>query len=73
LYTDKGKATRTATLQKRRYRARTGSGIYERREWTGAEDQAVLAHAIPDRELAPKLERSVQAIQVRRSRLRKVA
>lgn len=67
-YADADKAKRTAALQKRRYRARTGSG-YEPREWTRSEEKAVVAHVIPDRELAVELGRSVQAIQVKRSRL----
>lgn len=39
--------------------------------WTQHEDAAVLAHEITDRELAKKIGRSVQAIQIRRARLKK--
>lgn len=55
------------------YRARTGSGTGPRlREpWTSDEDAAVIAHAVPDRDLAEQLGRSVQAIAMRRWRLNK--
>lgn len=55
--------------EKRRYRRRTGSFLY-RRPWTLAEDARIMERAKPDRELAEDLRRSVQAIQVRRSRIR---
>ena len=42
---------------------------YEKRRWTEAEDQAVLAHEITDFELSSEICRSVQAIQLRRCRL----
>lgn len=56
---------------KRAYRERTGSGLYPPRPWTAAEDEAVIAHEVTDRELSERLARSVQAIQVRRARLKK--
>lgn len=40
-----------------------------RRQWTAAEDEQVLAHEIPDRELVDKINRSMGAIHVRRCRL----
>ena len=43
---------------------------YEPRPWTREEDVAVLAHDILDTELSKKIERSVQAIQIRRCRLK---
>lgn len=55
--------------EKRRYRRRTGSFLY-RRPWTPAEDALILLRPKPDRELALELRRSVQAIQVRRSRIK---
>jgi hypothetical protein len=42
-----------------------------RRRWTEAEDARVLAHTIPDRELAVQIRRGVKAIQLRRAKLRK--
>ena len=61
--------------QKRAWRLRTGSApsIQERVNkgmYTCEEDKLVLAHSIPDRELAKKLGRSVQSIQIRRNRLK---
>lgn len=69
-YKDKEKLRATNAAQKRRYRLRTGGGYRLSMTWTEAEDRAVLAHSIPDRELAERIGRSVQAIHVRRSRLR---
>jgi hypothetical protein len=34
--------------------------------WTSTEDELVLAHIMPDRELSSKINRSVNAIQKRR-------
>ncbi len=42
-----------------------------RKPWTPQEDALVLCFSGTDRELAAKIERSVQTIQVRRSRLKK--
>lgn len=62
----------TKRKQKRRYRSRTGSNKYLPHQWSDSEDQQVLRHERPDRELAKQIGHSVQAIQVRRCRLRKV-
>lgn len=43
---------------------------YMRRIWSDEEDKLVLEHSITDRELSQKIERSVEAIQVRRTRLK---
>ncbi len=43
---------------------------YERRIWTEEEDKRVLAHDVPDRQLSSEIRRSVQAIQIRRTRLK---
>lgn len=43
---------------------------YERRIWTDEEDKRVLAHDISDRQLSSEIRRSVQAIQIRRTRLK---
>ena len=58
--------------EKKRYRDRTGSGK-GRRSWSKAEDQLILTqdHEMTDRELAPIISRSVCAIQVRRSKIKK--
>lgn len=55
---------------KARYRAKTGSNVYEPREWTKEELRIVQAHEIPDRELSEKINRSVTAIQNARYRLK---
>lgn len=59
---------------KENWRRKTGSaagkGHGGRRPWTQEEDRQVLAHSIPDRELAAKIGRTVMAIQVRRNRIR---
>lgn len=39
------------------------------KEWTDSEDRMVRARQVSDRELALKLGRSVQSIQIRRSRI----
>lgn len=44
---------------------------YKKRHWTINEDNAVLAQTMTDRELSDKISRSVQSIQIRRSRLKK--
>jgi len=45
---------------------------YQRRPWDKQEDEKVLNHAISDRELSSQIERSVESIQIRRSRLKKI-
>ena len=46
---------------------------YKRRDWIPEEDEAVLKQDITDRELSKIISRSVQSIQIRRSRLKKEA
>jgi hypothetical protein len=41
-----------------------------RRTWTQKEDKRVLAHEVPDRELAKEIDRTVNAIWARRRKLR---
>lgn len=52
------------------YRKRTGSDKYVPRPWEEDEDRLVLEHKISDRELSEKIQRSVSAIQTRRSKLK---
>jgi len=70
-YADEERFRRTRNEQKARYRLRTGSStaLNGGCEWTKAEKDAVLRRATSDRELAAELGRSVQAIQVKRTRL----
>jgi hypothetical protein len=39
-------------------------------QWDGADEQRVLAHSIPDEQLANELNRSVRSIQIKRYRLK---
>lgn len=39
--------------------------------YTADDDRAILAHAIPDRDLAAQLGRSITAIQIRRHHLKR--
>ena len=74
-YKDEEKYKEARNKQKRAWRLRTGSASTNKCEKAGPytcwEDELVLAHDIPDRELAKKLGRSAQSIQTRRSRLTK--
>lgn len=70
LYRDIEKWRADCRGQKRRYYGRT-SGIYPVRPYTQEEDQKILAHEIPDTRLSEEIKRSVRAIQIRRSRLKK--
>ena len=57
---------------KANYRRNTGAFInYSPVQWEKWEDKMVLEHSIPDRDLSKKIHRSVSAIQIRRSRLKK--
>ena len=55
--------------QRRRNYARSANYIPS--EWTAKEDALVIEHSISDRELSVLIHHSVQAIQVRRCRLKK--
>lgn len=66
---DKYYATRRQ--QVRRYRQRTGAGLYPARSWTKEEDHRVLEHAISDRQLGKEIQRSVSAISFRRAKLKR--
>ncbi len=65
-------ARKTRREQKNRYYGKTAF-LYERRVWLPYEDQMVLDHTMPDTELSFRIQRSVTAIQVRRSVLKKAA
>lgn len=57
-------------VDRKRYYAQFQGAPNTRKPWTEAENLRVLAHDIPDRELAKELGRSVQAIQVHRGRIK---
>lgn len=71
-YRDLDKYYRTRREQIRRYAERTGSGKYPPRPWNATDDQRVLSHSIPDRQLSNEIQRSVKAIQLRRCKLKKL-
>lgn len=54
----------------KRYYAKT-AGKYPRRPFDIWEDKIILEHSLPDRKISEMLERSMQSIQVRRSKLKK--
>lgn len=57
---------------KQRYYAQFVDGAFERyARWEPEDEARVVAHAVPDRELAAELGRTVQAIQVRRARIKR--
>lgn len=62
----------TRRAQVRRYCLRTGSGQYPKRRWSDEEDCKVLAHSVSDRQLSKQIRRSVEAIQIRRCKLKKI-
>lgn len=62
------KARLCRRAQRKRYYARTAF-LYERRRWTKAEDEMVIAHIVPDSELSPIIRRSMKSISNRRRRL----
>lgn len=55
--------------QRKRYYKKTA--IYEPNPWTEEQDKCVLKHIITDTELSDLIGHSVQAIQLRRLRLKK--
>lgn len=69
-YADMEKFKKTRYEQRKRYYHKS-EGIYEKRPWIKEEEKQVLAHSITDTELSKKIRRSVKAIQVRRSKLKK--
>lgn len=70
-YKDKEKYKKYKKNFQKRYRQKTNAGKYPRRSYTVKEDCMILDHSMSDRELADKLQRSVTAIQIRRTRLKK--
>lgn len=70
-YKDRQQYREILRLQHQRYRQRTGAYQYPRLSFLPEEDDLILKHSMPDRELAEKLKRSVESIQLRRYRLKK--
>lgn len=64
--------------QARRYSESTGSEPEDfgghkrgRRPWTQDEEDLVIAHAVPDRQLAEELDRSLRSITIRRRQIKR--
>lgn len=70
-YKDLEKWRKTAREGRRKNYARGNFSEGKPHEWTVEEINLVLAHEMPDRELAAKLKTSVQAIQICRCRSKK--
>lgn len=68
-YVDMKKYRKTRNAQRKRYYKKTAN--YEKRSWTEEENKRVLDHNISDTELSSEIKRSVQSIQIQRSRLKK--
>lgn len=69
-YKDLDKYRNTRKKQKARYRDKTGSGLYKPKIWSEDENKLILEHSIPDIELSIMLKRSVNAIQIHRSKIK---
>lgn len=68
-YRDMQRYQETCRKQKDRYYKQFN--LYEIKPFTSEQDELILAHEIPDRELSSKIQVSVRRIQVRRCRLKK--
>lgn len=68
-YKDLDKFRKTRNKYKRKYFAKTAK--YKRRAWTELEDVIILEHKNTDTEISNYIQRSVNSIQKRRSRLKK--
>ena len=56
---------------KRKYYSKTAYAVNHKYNYTDEEIQMILDHNLTDTEIAKKIGRSVQAIQIKRSRLQK--
>lgn len=70
-YANMERYRKTKHEQAKRYYGKT-SYKYERKSWTKIEDKLVLGHKVSDSLLSELIERSVGAIQTRRSVLRRL-
>lgn len=58
--------------QKTRYYRKTANAINHGKAWTSDEDKIVAEHKFTDRQISDMIGRSMEAIQIRRSRLKKM-
>lgn len=63
-YKDKEKWRVVVTRYTRNYYQKTAN--YKKRSWTKEEDELVLSHKMPDRELSSLISRSMKSIVMRR-------
>jgi hypothetical protein len=69
LYSDMEKFVKTRNAQRLRYYRKTQG--HERRLWTSEEIDMLMTSTMTDMELSDVIKRSVQAIQIKRNRLKK--
>ena len=70
-YADMEKFRRTANAQKRRYYGKTTNAKNRGQPWSVFELERVMMRDVTDTELSAEIGRSVRAIQVMRSKMRK--
>lgn len=71
-YKEKGEYEKCREIRNRQRKANYASTCkYPKSEWRAEHEQMVLDHSIPDRELSKLIGHSVQAIQVKRCKLKK--
>lgn len=71
-YTNREKYQVYNRRSKAHYRVATGSYLYGKRPWEQNEIDLLFKGGMTDRELSVKIERSLTAIQIKRSKLRKL-
>lgn len=69
-YKDMEKWRKACNRQRKRYYAKTA--LYPPRKWTADEESMILDSKLSDHQLSPILHRSVEAIQLKRCKLRKL-
>lgn len=70
-YKDMERYRETKQNYYRRYYKTTENARNKRKRWSGDEDKLIIEHSITDRELSEIIGRSMKAILVRRTRLKK--
>ena len=70
---DKERARKTRNRQRKKNYNKTSFYSEGRRKYSAKEDEMIIEHSMTDFELAHLIGRSVQAIQMRRYRLKKVS
>ena len=68
VYKDSEKYRKIRNKERIKYYRKTA--IHPKKPWTKEDDAKVLAHEITDTELSKRIKHSVEAIQIRRCRLK---